>query len=297
MNKPGHLLRAVLLGTALTALCTLGASAASYGAGTVTADALRLRDSAASEGAILATARADDTVVVLEDQADGWYKVSYNTVEGYMSGEYLDVLTVATMDLGYGQVTTEGSTLNLRALNKSDSSVLSNIPNGTVLELKGIADGWYLVTYAGKTGYVSSDYVTITEKPDEAAVGDASLTQQIIDYAKTFQGTPYVYGASGPNSFDCSGFTSYVYRAFGYSLNRSASGQLSNGTPVSKDQLQPGDLVFFKYRTSKPASHVGIYIGGGQFIHASTNKYVVQIDQLVSGHYANVYVGGRRIVG
>ena len=105
----------------------------------------------------------------------------------------------------------------------------------------------------------------------------------------------YVYGGNGPNSFDCSGYTSYVYRHFGYTLNRTASGQLSNGTSVSKSELQPGDLVFFRYNTSKAASHVGIYIGGGQFIHASTNTYTVKIDNLTSGHYANVYVGARRI--
>ena len=66
---------------------------------------------------------------------------------------------------------------------------------------------------------------------------------------------------------------------------------------MSRDELQPGDLVFFKYRTSKPVSHVGIYIGNGEFIHASTNKYEVQIDQMDSGHYANVYVYARRIIG
>lgn len=298
MIKPAHLLRAALMGTALTALLTVGASAATLGAGTVTADALRLRNTPATEGEILATAQSGASVLVLEDAQDGWYKVNYNAIEGYMSADYLTVLEIATMDLGNGKVTTEDAPLNLRAEPNTDASVLTTVPSGTVLNLKGIANGWYLVTYSGQTGYVSSDYVAATtEDTTAAAKEDASLTQQIIDYAKQFMGTPYVYGANGPNSFDCSGFTSYVYRAFGYSLNRSASGQLANGVSVSKDQLQPGDLVFFKYRTNKAASHVGMYIGGGQFIHASTNKYVVQIDQLVSGHYANVYVGARRIVG
>ena len=105
-----------------------------------------------------------------------------------------------------------------------------------------------------------------------------------------------MYGGNGPSSFDCSGYTSYVYRHFGYTLNRTASTQLSNGTSVSKSELQPGDLVFFKYNTSKAASHVGIYIGGGQFIHASTNTYTVKIDDLTRGHYANVCVGARRIL-
>lgn len=297
MIKPAHLLRVALMGTALTALCTVAASASSLGAGTVTADALRLRDTPATEGAILATAQSGESVVVLEDCGDGWYKVNYNAVDGFMSGEYLNVLTVATTDLGYGAVDTDGAPLNLRASNDTASASLATIPSATVLELKGIANGWYLVSYAGQTGYVSSDYISITTAPDEAPAADAGLAQQIVDTAKQFLGVRYVYGANGPNSFDCSGFTSYVYRQFGYSLNRSASAQLQNGVSVTKDQLQPGDLVFFKYNTSKPASHVGMYIGGGQFIHASTNAYKVQIDQLLTGHYANVYVGARRIIG
>ena len=122
------------------------------------------------------------------------------------------------------------------------------------------------------------------------------MGEEIAAYAQNFLGTPYVYGGSSTSGFDCSGFTKYVYGQFGYTLNRTATDQLSNGVSVSKDELQPGDLVFFKYRTSKPVSHVGIYIGSGQFVHASTNSYAVQIDDLSSGHYANVYVYGRRVV-
>ena len=129
-----------------------------------------------------------------------------------------------------------------------------------------------------------------------AVSSNSSMGSQIVSYAKQFLGVPYVYGGNGPSSFDCSGFTSYVYRHFGYTLNRTASTQLSNGVAVSKSELQPGDLVFFRYNTSYPASHVGIYIGNGQFIHASTNKYKVQIDQLMTGHYASVYVAARRIL-
>jgi cell wall-associated NlpC family hydrolase len=119
--------------------------------------------------------------------------------------------------------------------------------------------------------------------------------EEIAAYAQNFLGTPYVYGGSSTSGFDCSGFTKYVYGQFGYTLNRTATDQLSNGVSVRKDELQPGDLVFFKYRTSKPVSHVGIYIGSGQFVHASTNSYPFD-RRPVSGHYANVYVYGRRVV-
>ena len=289
-----RLLRVALLGTVLTAMCTIGASAATLGAGTVTADALRLRSTPATEGEILATVSSGTSVVVLDEAEDGWYKVNYNSVEGYMSGEYLDVATKAETDLGYGKVDADGSTLNMRAGASTSFDTLCAIPSGTVLELEGIYEGWYKVTYAGNTGYVSSDYITITTEPTTAA--SSALGEQVVALAKQYLGTPYVLGGNGPSSFDCSGFTKYIYAQFGYTLNRTATDQLQNGVSVSRSELQPGDLVFFKYNTSKPVSHVGIYIGGGEFIHASTNRYMVQIDQMNSGHYANVFVYARRIL-
>ena len=297
MIKPSHLLRAAVLGTVFTAMFTVGSSAATLGAGTVTADALRLRDTPAAEGEILATASGGTSVVGLEDTGNGWYKVNFNTVEGYMSSEYLTVSTTADAALGYGLVDTDGSSLNMRAAAGTSYDTVASIPGGTVLELEGVDNGWYKVTYSGKTGYVSSDYITITTEPDATETASSDLGAQIVAYAEEYLGTPYVLGGNGPNQFDCSGFTKYVYSHFGYTLNRTATDQLQNGVSVSKDELQPGDLVFFKYRTSKPVSHVGIYIGNGEFIHASTNRYVVQIDQMESGHYANVYVYARRIIG
>lgn len=293
MIQSSRLTRVILLSAVLTAMCTIGASAATLGAGTVTADALRLRSDPTAEGEILATASSGTNVVVLEEAEDGWYKVNYNSVEGYMSGEYLDVATKAETDLGYGQVDTDGDTLNMRAGASTSFDTLCAIPSGTVLELEGIYEGWYKVTYAGNTGYVSSEYIAITTEP--AAAASSALGEQLVALAKQYLGTPYVLGGNGPSSFDCSGFTKYIYAQFGYSLNRTATDQLQNGVSISRDELQPGDLVFFRYRTSKPVSHVGIYIGGGEFIHASTNRYVVQIDQMNSGHYDNVYVYTRRV--
>ena len=293
MIQSSRLTRVTLPTAVLTARCTLGASAATLGAGTVTADALRLRSDPTAEGEILATASSGTNVVVLEEAEDGWYKVNYNSVEGYMSGEYLDVATKVETDLGYGQVDTDGDTLNMRAGASTSFDTLCAIPSGTVLELEGIYEGWYKVTYAGNTGYVSSEYIAITTEP--AAAASSALGEQLVALAKQYLGTPYVLGGNGPSSFDCSGFTKYIYAQFGYSLNRTATDQLQNGVSISRDELQPGDLVFFRYRTSKPVSHVGIYIGGGEFIHASTNRYVVQIDQMNSGHYDNVYVYARRV--
>lgn len=305
MITPAKLLRTALLTVAVSAVCMIGASAAS-GVGTVNTDALRLRDEANTTSTILATASAGDTVVILEDAGNGWYKVDYNTVEGYMSGEYLTISAQADVTIGYGLVQTGGTTLNVRSGPGTTYSKVTSLNDNAVVTIVGINNGWYKIkTAGGAVGYVSSEYM-VTCKDSSGSRGDgttavavttnSSLGSQIVSYAKQFLGVPYVYGGNGPSCFDCSGFTSYVYRHFGYTLNRTASTQLSNGVAVSKSQLQPGDLVFFRYNTSYPASHVGIYIGNGQFIHASTNKYMVQIDQLTTGHYASVYIAARRIL-
>ena len=302
MITPAKLLRTALLTVAVSAVCVVTASAASVGVGTVNTDALRLREEATTDATILATAAKGDTVVVLEDTGSGWYKVDYQSVEGYMSGEYLDVAAKADVTIGYGLVQSDGSTLNVRSGPATTYDKVASLSDGAVVTIVGIDSGWYKVTTSGgTTGYVSSDYM-VTCKDSAGSRGDGTavaassgLGQQVADYVLQFLGTPYVYGGNGPSCFDCSGFTSYVYRHFGYTLNRTASTQLSNGVSVSKSELQPGDLVFFKYNTSKAASHVGIYIGNGQFVHASTNTYTVKTDTLTSGHYANVYVGARRI--
>ncbi|MBM6869061.1 C40 family peptidase [Pseudoflavonifractor phocaeensis] len=301
MIQPVKVLRTVFLTAVVSAACIVSAAAASVGVGTVTADALRLRENASTESTILATAAKGDSVIILADAGNNWYKVDYRSVQGYMSGEYLTVATTADAAIGYGKVSAGGSSLNLRSGAGTSYSIVSSLPDGTIVEIVGIDNGWYKVQYSGKTGYVSSDYMvtvkdSVGSRSTAEAAASSAIGDQIVAHAKQFLGTPYVYGGNGPNSFDCSGFTKYVYSHFGVTLNRTATDQLANGTAVSKSELQPGDLVFFRANTTKPVSHVGIYIGNGQFIHASTNTYSVQIDTLSSGYYSRVYVYGRHIL-
>lgn len=303
MSLHGKLLKTAFVTVALSALCAVSASAANVGVATVTADALRMRSEPSTEASILATAAKDDQVVVLEEaEVEGWYKVDYQTVEGYMSAEYLDVATQSNVPIGYGLVNTDGAPLNVRSGPSTDYEMLFSLHNHAVVNITGIDNGWYAIEYKGNYGYVSSDYM-ITCKDSAGSRGDSkglkagsALGQQVVEYAAQFLGKPYVWGGNGPNSFDCSGFTKYVYNHFGYTLNRTASAQLSNGTSVSYDELQPGDLIFFDNgRVSTPVSHVGIYVGGGQFIHASTNSYCVQYDSLYSTHYNRSFKYARRI--
>ncbi len=136
------------------------------------------------------------------------------------------------------------------------------------------------------------------EKTSENTTTSSSKGEEIAEYAKQFLGCKYVYGGSGPSTFDCSGFTMYVYKNFGISLSHSARAQSSNGTYVSKEELEPGDLVFFKdYETMDGIGHCGIYIGDGNFIHASSGTgYCVKISTLLSGSYNTRYETARRLI-
>ena len=95
---------------------------------------------------------------------------------------------------------------------------------------------------------------------------NSQLQQSIVNYAENFLGRPYVWGATGPNAFDCSGLTSYVYKHFGYYIGRTTYTQIDKGTPVSLNNLQAGDLIF--WGDPSAPHHVAIYIGNGQYIQA-----------------------------
>jgi cell wall-associated NlpC family hydrolase len=120
-------------------------------------------------------------------------------------------------------------------------------------------------------------------------------TARLVNYAKKYIGTRYVYGSSSSSGFDCSGFTMYVYRAAGINLPHSASSQSTLGLAVSKSNLRSGDLVFFE-TTGSGISHVGMCIGNNQFIHASSGSGHVTINSLSDSYYASRFRGAVRIL-
>jgi peptidoglycan DL-endopeptidase CwlO len=125
--------------------------------------------------------------------------------------------------------------------------------------------------------------------PEGSTVAPPSVHGGVVGIAMHYLGVPYVWGGSTPRGFDCSGFVAYVFAQIGVSLPHSSYAMFGMGTPVSISELQPGDLVFFT-----GASHMGIYIGGGQFIHSPHTGDVVKISSL-SGYYSSNFAGGRRI--
>lgn len=286
-----------------TMVATAFAAELSSGVGTVTASALKLRAEASTTSACLTLLPKGTSVVVEDDSIAGWYKVNHEGVTGYLSSEYVSFSISGSAKLGNGKVT--GNDVNVRSAASTSASRLGSLNKGDVVAVTGIDNGWYKISFNGKTGYVRSDYMTITKEAlssrgTEAAAASAASSKgsEIVAYAKQYLGVKYVYAGASSKGFDCSGYTMYVMKHFGYNLPHTATGQMGYGTSVAKSALQPGDLVFFcdpSRSGGKAASHVGIYIGSNQFIHASSGGGKVQIDSLSKAYYAKYYVGARRL--
>ena len=298
IHHAGKAAGAAALCAALTVLlaATAQASAAdqiAVGVGCTSGSSLRLRAEASTDSAIVTQLDKSVAVAILGRQ-EGWYYVSYDGNNGYLSADYVieDQDGVFTAD---GRVNGDG--VNVRAEASADAESLATVNTGSAVTVNGFADGWYAVTCQyGTTGYIRSDFVDLTSA---SAVGSAS---GVVSIAKQYLGTRYSYGGASPSGFDCSGFTMYCFQQMGVSLPHSATSQWQSGAGqkiTSTSGLQSGDLVFFcdpSRSKGKACSHAGIYIGGGQFIHSSSSKSGgVIISDLTSGYYNTYFVGGMRI--
>ena len=215
-------------------------------------------------------------------------------------------------------------TVNVRSAASQEASVVTQLSINTQVTVISEQNGWAEVTFNGGNGYIASNLLSetisqtsrgsstprtgITDTTDKQTdnsstnnnqesndsssnVSTSSKGADVLAYAMQFVGYPYVYGGSSTSGFDCSGFTQYVYKHFGVTLNRTAAAQSSNGTAVSRSNLQPGDLVMF----GSPINHVGIYAGGGRIVHAANPSRGVTTDTINSGYYNTNYVCARRI--
>lgn len=301
MNFKFKAVKVMAAGLALT-MCT-GMAYASIGTATVTADSLRLRSEANTSSATVTMAPKGSEVIVEEDAGNGWYKVAYGELAGYMSGEWLTVTmedgTVVPAAQGTEPEQQRGlitaSVLNVRSGPATTYDKVATLKAGAVVDIvSDPGNGWYQI----ESGYVSAEYITLVGADYQ---GSSELGAAAAAMAKSLLGKRYVSGGAGPNSFDCSGLMYYIYKQLGHPIARGSSSQYYNsGYFVSRDTMQPGDLIFFfnprndRSGGTLPTTHVGMYVGNGQFIHASTNSYRVQYDSIY-GHYAAYIVGAKRI--
>ncbi len=287
----------------LALVMTTGVAFASIGSATVTADSLRLRSEANTSSATMTKAPKGATVTVEEDVGNGWYKVTYGNQTGYMSGDWLTVSladgTVVPAAEGTEPEQKRGlitaSALNVRSGAGTSYKKVGSLKAGAVVDIVAdLGNGWYQID----SGYISAEYVTLVDADYQAS---SSLGASAAAMAKSLLGCRYRSGAAGPSSFDCSGLMYYIYKQLGHPIARGSSSQYYNsGYFVSTSAMQPGDLIFFFDRRfdssggTLPTTHVGMYVGNGQFIHASTTSYRVQYDSIY-GYYAPYIVGAKRI--
>ena len=285
-----RIVRPLAAGALCVCALIVGAKADCIG-GAETTTAVNLRTGAGTGNAIIATVGEGTALIVEADTGSGWYKVNYDGESGYMSADYLSFSE--TMDLT-AQGWVDGSDVRMRAAAGTDSEIVRVTTHGESVEILGVDGEWYKVSAGGKTGYIRGDYVSFTEPDPSQAPAAGSIGEQIVAFAEQFLGTPYVWAGSSPSGFDCSGFVSYVFKNFGYTVNRTAASMYTNGVAVDKSELQIGDAVFFA-SSSESIGHVGIYIGDGEFIHSSSGCGYVTISGLDEDYSSRMYVGARRI--
>ena len=209
------------------------------------------------------------------------------------------------------------TTVRVRKEASTSSEIVTSLPVNTAVEVVAEQGEWSQVKVNGKEGYISSSLLSDTKQETTSRgattprKADTNTTKQkqpekttttpkssgkgstVLATAQQYIGCKYVYGGASPSGFDCSGFTSYVYKAHGISLSRTAAGQYSNGVAVSRSDLQPGDLVMFG---KSGINHVAIYAGGGKIVHAANSSRGVTTDTITSGYYNKNYVGARRVI-
>ena len=254
---------------------------------------LNIRQEALTDSEVVGILTNHNACELLEDAGE-WYKVTSGKVTGYVNKQYLvtgdeaeaiaeqEIKTVAT-------VNTE--TLNVRAEKSTEAAVLSQVGNSEAFTVNSVADGWVEISVDDSVGYISQDYVTLAQALPTAKTieqvkygdGVSDVRASVVSYALQFVGNRYVWGGTSlENGIDCSGFTMRILGKYGISLPHSSKAQPSYGTKISASEAKPGDLFF--YGSGRSISHVAIYIGNGQIVHASNKRDGIKVS---NAYYRN----------
>lgn len=270
--------------------------------GVVTGDTVNFRSSPNTSARILDQLERGTKVTILGSEGD-WYKVSYNDASGWINEEYV---TVRDEKIADGVVSENN--VNVRSKPDTSSEILTKLDKGAKVNIYEHSGGWYRISIGeDRFGWMNGDFIKIYEEKvsrgvvegsdtaaglDQPADENLDIRQQIVAYAKKLLGVRYVSGGYSTKGFDCSGFVGYVLDRFGISHDRTAKELSQSGKAKKRDDLQPGDLVFFDTNGGHNSiNHVGIYIGNNKFIHASSylNRRVT-ISSLGDSYYSRNYM-------
>ena len=294
--------------------------------GKVTANALNLRKEKNTSSKVLTVIPEGTKIAIAEQGSDGWSKVLIAGYVGYVSSKYISTLEDGDASLSYGKLV--GEVVYVREGPGTSYPIEAALVENSYMKITGIEKGWFKVeTLGGKyEGYMHPNYILPVKRTEvegepepektssssssgksssgsgkktssssnKQSSSGATKADKLISIAKDYLGVPYVWGGASPKGFDCGGFTKYCYNKIGTKLPH--TGQYNYGTKVKYSNLKKGDLVFFSSSGSRSISHVGIYISGGKFIHASSPGDDVKIDTLASGYYYSHFVTARRIL-
>lgn len=260
---------------------------------TVKADGVNLRKSPSRSAHVIM--QVDKGERFVEKKRSGEYLFVSSPHKGYtgwISRKYLAKLG----DTYHPTYVIKGTQVNFRRTPTVDAHILKTMNEGTAVKVLGREEKWTLVKYGDKKGWVYSEYLVPQEK--YAPQGKSSTGERMISHGMDLRGVPYVWAGQTAKGFDCSGLIYYLLQNDGGVKDppRTAHEQFAGvGVPVDKEDLERGDLVFFHTYGHHTASHVGIYLGDGDFLHASSAKGRVVISNMSEGYYKTHFVGARRV--
>lgn len=301
-----------------------GGGSSASGSATVTGtngDGVRFRAGAGYDAAVIAVLMEGTTVNLRNGTVGSWTAISYGGRDGFVYADFLTTARnpspgggsgVGSSSLAPGSNAKVTDLLNFRSGASYSASVIAIASVGTVVRVTGsISGGFYPVQWGGVSGYMHGDYLQYTTDglssggPNSGVGGGGSGAgsgagsasgQAMVSYAMRYLGYPYIWATHGPSSFDCSGFTYWVVlNVLGIDIGAGTWTQWGTGAPIQYGNLQPGDLVFFQNTYTVGLSHVGMYIGNDQFIHAENEDTGVRISSLSSQYYSTRYLGARRL--
>ena len=247
---------------------------------------LNVRSGADETSSIVGKMKADSACEIIGYEGD-WAQITSGKVEGYVKAEYLltgEAAVAKAYEVYRTIATVQTDGLRIRLEPNTESTIIAVVSNGEEIEVEEDLGDWVHVSVDGEDGYVSAEYVTVADQLEDAmtleeiryGMGVSDARVSLVNEALKYVGNPYVWGGTSlTKGADCSGFVLSIYRQFGISLPHSSSAQSNYGRRISASEAKPGDLFF--YGSGRRISHVAIYIGNGQIVHASSRKTGIKI--------------------